>query len=200
MDIWSSRFEPVLIAALEQRDAYTALHCQRVGILAAALGQACALSDDDIAALAVAAQLHDVGKVGLPDRILLKEGPLDADEWAIMKTHSVRGEAIIRADRGLPFQNEIALAVRHHHEHYDGRGYPDGLTGHTIPQLSRIISIVDSYDAMTTRRRNSPARSHGETISILMSERGIKHDPQILDLFLAFDADWLSGLNTAGMT
>ena len=197
MDIWAARIDPILSAALKQRDAYTADPCWRVGALAVALAQACGLSQHDLSILSVFARFHDIGKIGLPDAVLLKPGPLDADEWEIVKSHSVRGEQIIRSDRYLPYMQEAALAIRHHHEYYDGLGYPDGLRGQAIPLLSRVISIVDSYDAMTTRRVYQASRSHDETMSILSSERGTKQDPEILDVFQSFDMNWFNQLNRA---
>ena len=195
MDFWTARIKPILNAVLEQRDAYTAGHCWRVGALAVALAQACSLSEHEVSLLRVVAQFHDIGKIGLPDAVLLKPGPLDADEWEIVKTHSARGEQIIRSDPYLPQVQEAALAIRHHHEYYDGRGYPDGLRGQAIPLLSRVISIVDSYDAMTTRRVYQASRSHDETMSILSSERGTKQDPEILDVFQSLDETWFKQLN-----
>ncbi len=189
METWHSRIEPVLNAALRQRDNYTADHCERVASLALllAMAQALQLTQRDKAALGIAARFHDLGKIGLPDTVLLKVGPLDADEWTLMKTHSARGAEIVRADGHLAHRNDVALAIRHHHEHYDGKGYPDGLRGKDIPLLSRVISVVDSYDAMTTRRPYQASRSHHETMLVLTGERGTKHDPEILDVFLSLD-------------
>ncbi|EQD64276.1 response regulator receiver modulated metal dependent phosphohydrolase, partial [mine drainage metagenome] len=96
--------------------------------------------------------MHDIGKMAIPDAILRKAEPLNATEWTVMQTHSVCGEEIILAHSALPFRKKIAAVVRHHHERWDGSGYPDGLRTEAIPLLSRILSVVDSYDAMTSPR------------------------------------------------
>ena len=107
-----------------------------------------------------------------------------------MKTHSIRGAEIALAYEHLAYRKDVALAIRHHHEHYDGTGYPDGLRGKAIPLCSRLISVVDSYDAMTTQRSYKAARLHHEAMSVLASERGTKHDPEILDVFLSLASQW----------
>ena len=192
MDTWHSRIEPVLNTVLGQRDRYTADHCGRVGALAFLLARAQALHRPhrEEVVLGIAARWHDVGKIGLPDAVLFKAGPLDADEWALMKTHSIRGAEIALAYEHLAYRKDVALAIRHHHEHYDGTGYPDGLRGKAIPLCSRLISVVDSYDAMTTQRSYKAARLHHEAMSVLASERGTKHDPEILDVFLSLASQW----------
>lgn len=182
---WTAVIDPVLGRALSARDAATAEHCDRVATLAVQLGRTIGLLQHDLAVLALSAHLHDIGKIDLPDAILRKAGPLDATEWAVMQTHSVRGEEIILANRDLPFRNEIAVAVRHHHERWDGSGYPDGLRTEAIPLLSRIVSVIDSYDAMTSPRPYHRVRTHAAALSKLAAERGVKHDPVVLDAFLA---------------
>lgn len=180
----------VLGEVLRQRDDYTATHCCRVGMLAFALAQLYALEEALLAPLRLAACLHDIGKIGIPDAILQKPGRLDPDEWAIMQTHSERGERIIRADAEFPGQEEVAVAIRHHHEHFDGGGYPDGLGGEDIPVTSRLLALADSYDAMTKSRVYHRARSHEDVVAILVTERGTKFEPQIVDLLLAQDRAW----------
>ncbi len=180
----------VLREVLRQRDDYTATHCCRVGMLALALAQLYALEQSMLALLLLAARLHDIGKIGIPDAILQKPGRLDPGEWAIMQTHSERGERIIRVDADFPGQEEVALAIRHHHEHFDGGGYPDGLGGEDIPVTSRILALADSYDAMTRSRVYHKARSHEDVVAILETERGTKFEPQIVDLLLAQDRAW----------
>ncbi|WP_201028711.1 MULTISPECIES: HD-GYP domain-containing protein [unclassified Rhodanobacter] len=190
METWLSRIEPVLHETLGHRDAHTAVHCARVGMLALALARVFGLSGSDLLILGTAARLHDIGKIGIPDAILRKPGPLDAAEWAIMQSHSERGERIVRADPGLPWRDDIALVIRHHHEHYDGSGYPDGLRGQAIPLLSRLLSVADSYDAMTEPRAYRLERSHREAMTTLRDESGGKHDPQMVDLILSRDETW----------
>ena len=171
-----------LSVALEVRDAYTRSHCDRAVRLATELGNACNVLDAELDQLRVSARFHDIGKIGVPDGVLLKPGKLDADEWKIMMTHPSVGEQIFRSTR-LQGNEEIASVIRHHHEAFDGSGYPDGLKGDDIPLLSRILLIVDGYDAMTTARPYSKARSHEQVMGILESEIGKKIDPEIFKTF-----------------
>lgn len=173
---------PSLITALYARDAYTKCHCDRVCKLAQEMGQAANLSATSLEALRIASQLHDVGKIGVRDDVLLKPGRLTSDEWEEMKSHSVIGERIIK-DTFLSNGVEVASIVRHHHESFDGSGYPDGLVGAQIPQNCRILLIIDTYDAMTTGRPYHKAISHHETMSILKQEAGTKLDPEMFSLF-----------------
>lgn len=195
METWFSRVEPVLGAALELRDIHTSAHCERVSQLALMFAEDLGLRGDALLALDVAARFHDVGKIGIPDAILYKNGSLNDTEWEIMKDHSVRGEYIIRMDPQLFMGGEIARAVRHHHEHYDGNGYPDGLREQAIPLPARVLSVIDSYDAIRKRRAYHAGQSHEDAIFILASERGTKHDPQILDAFLSHDRSWFDRLS-----
>ncbi|MDE2249477.1 MAG: HD domain-containing protein [Xanthomonadaceae bacterium] len=185
MDSWIYNIAPHLEQALHARDGRTAQHCRRVARLAVRLGEMVNLERHDLLVVAVAARLHDIGKIELPDSILHKPGPLDDAEWAVMRTHSVLGEGFILSQRDIPFREEIARVVRHHHEHWDGSGYPDGLRGEEIPLLSRIVSVADSHDAMTSGRSYHPGRTHATVKSILAVERGVKHDPAMLDTLLA---------------
>lgn len=195
METWFSRVEPVLGAALELRDIHTSAHCGRVSQLALMFAEDLGLRGDALLAVAVAARFHDVGKIGIPDAILYKIGSLNDAEWEIMKGHSVRGEYIIRMDPHLLMGGEIARTVRHHHEHYDGNGYPDGLREQAIPLQARVLSVIDSYDAIRRRRAYHAAQSHEAAVSILASERGTKHDPQILDAFLSYERGWFDRLS-----
>lgn len=171
-----------LICALKHRDMHTQRHSQRVTALSEALGIACQLSAAEIAMLRISASLHDIGKIGVPDEILLKPGRLAPKQWLIMKSHSQKGEDIIK---NLTIKNSPAIAtiVRHHHEHYDGQGYPDKLAGEQIPILSRIISVADSYDAITESRSYHQAKTHQRAMQILHQEKGTKHDPKLVELF-----------------
>jgi HD-GYP domain-containing protein (c-di-GMP phosphodiesterase class II) len=146
------------------------------------LGRHIGLDAAQLLRLEIAAALHDVGKIGIPDHILLKKSRLDAIEWQIMQQHAEAGEAIIAAI-DAEGAKEVATAIRHHHEHFDGHGYPDGLTGESIPVCSRIIGIADSYDAIFTPRAYHPGLSHAEVMDTLERERGTKHDPWLLDRF-----------------
>lgn len=167
---------------LNARDAYTQQHCSRVEGVSLEIGRRCGLSEDQLELLRISARLHDIGKIGIPDRILLKPGRFEPDEWAVMKTHAALGQAFCNA---LPHDDGEAVGriVRHHHEFFDGQGYPDGLSGEDIPIASRIITITDSYDAMTTMRPYHEPRSHEQVMQILSDESGIKLDPYVFQHF-----------------
>ncbi len=171
-----------LSTALGYRDLLTRMHSERVYMLSHALGVRCGLSRPELARLRVASAFHDIGKIGIPDRILLKPERLDADERLVMRRHSEIGEGIMRAIT-MAGADHAALIIRHHHEHFDGNGYPDGLAGEAIPICARIISIADSYDAMAVTRAYHRARTHGEVMEILEDETGRKHDPVLMAYF-----------------
>ena len=172
----------VITAALHERDAYTRFHCDRVMRLAQALGEACGLSRAELKTLHLGAVFHDIGKIGVPDAVLLKPGRLTAPEWQLMKAHAEQGERIFRS-AALECADEVAPIIRHHHESFDGSGYPDGLKGEGIPLLCRILLVVDGYDAMATARSYHRARSHEEVMQIMESEQGTKLDPAVLAEF-----------------
>ncbi|MBI4264646.1 MAG: response regulator [Acidobacteria bacterium] len=173
---------------VEARDRYTVGHCERMAAYAAAFGVHLDLPDEEVAALHRGGFLHDVGKVGVPDAILLKAGPLTPDESEVMKRHTVTGDAVCGTFRLLRLVRPI---VRHHHERLDGSGYPDGLRGDRIPQLAHIMGIVDVYDALTTdrpyRRRLTPEEACAELQR--EADRGWRH-PDLVREFLTF---WRGG-------
>lgn len=171
-----------LTIALDARDNNTRLHSDRVVRLALELGKQISLTDRELANLALGAQFHDIGKIGIPDSVLSKPAAFEATERTCMQQHTVIGERIVLA-MGDEHSPEVASVVRHHHENFDGSGYPDRLSGTDIPLYSRIISLADNYDAMAVSRPYHLGRSHLEVMDILASESGIKHDP---DLFHAF--------------
>lgn len=177
-----SNWDGALAVALGERDRYSREHSDRVCGLCAEMGQGLGLSRPDLQVLVIASLLHDIGKIGIPDSVLLKEGVLEAEEWELMKTHSDKGESIFRA---LEIENteDIALTIRFHHEHFDGNGYPDGLAGEDIPVTSRLITLADSYDAMTTKRSYHGARTHRQTMEIILEESGTKMDPYLVSQF-----------------
>jgi putative two-component system response regulator len=145
-----------LALTIEARDAYTDGHCQRLAAYATALGRALKLSADDVEVLERGGFLHDIGKVGVPDGVLLKPGPLNDQEYQIIKQHPVIGDRLCGGMRSL---KRVRPIVRHHHERLDGSGYPDGLAGADIPLLAQIISVVDLFDAVTTKRPYRAAQS-----------------------------------------
>lgn len=171
-----------LIAALDERDGHTREHCDRVVVLATILGVECGLTERELHLLGLAAAMHDIGKIGIPDHILLKPSGFSPQEWECMKSHTVRGERIVRSME-MEGMDTVASAVRHHHEYFDGSGYPDRLSGEDIPVISRIVSIVDSYDAMSRTRPYHASRTHAQVMDILDDEEGGKHDPTLLRLF-----------------
>jgi putative two-component system response regulator len=138
-----------LALTVEARNSYTAGHCQRMAAFAAGFGAHLNLTDEDLDALYRGGYLHDVGKIGIPDAILLKPGPLTSDEFTEMKRHTEIGDALCGNMRLLRLVRPI---VRHHHERLDGSGYPDALRGDAIPLLAQVLGIVDVYDALTTDR------------------------------------------------
>lgn len=168
--------------ALEERDPVTWRHCIRVAALSIEIGKQSALSERELKALHISAGFHDIGKIGIPDSVLKKPTPFDDDDSAIMKAHPRKSERIMLA-AGLEDGDLIGLAVRHHHERYDGTGYPDSLAGESIPILARVVAIVDAYDAMATTRHDSPARTHQEIMEELRQEQGRQHDPYLFSKF-----------------
>ena len=169
--------------ALEQRDALTSQHCQRVARLAVSLGRRYGLAPRDLRLLEIAAAFHDVGKIGIPDDVLKKPSRFTDHDWAIMKTHAEQGQRILHA-AGLRDGETLGRAIRHHHERYDGQGYPDGLAGEEIPLLARIIAIADTYDAMATPRIYGRWRPPAEIVAVLEAEQGRQHDPHLSEMFL----------------
>jgi len=152
---------------VEGRDPYTEGHCERLSVRAADLGRHLGLDEDSLVALKRGGYLHDLGKIAVPDEILKKGSDLTPDEWQIMKLHPITGENICRPLRSLHL---VLPIIRHHHEHTDGSGYPDGLTGPEIPVLPRILQVVDIYDALRTARSYKPALSHEQAAQTMRAE------------------------------
>jgi HD-GYP domain-containing protein (c-di-GMP phosphodiesterase class II) len=173
-----------LSIALHERDEITQDHCDRVSGLALELGQACALSERELGLVGLVAGLHDIGKIGIPDEVLKKPTVFDEDDMRIMRTHPVRSERIVMAS-GLADGAEIAAGVRHHHERYDGGGYPDGLSGDAIPLMARIVAIVDTYDAMARMRMYGGPMPHQSIMRELHRVAGAQHDPYLAAKFAA---------------
>jgi HD-GYP domain-containing protein (c-di-GMP phosphodiesterase class II) len=178
----STTLTDALTVALGERDPYTRGHCARVVSLSIALGLNWGLDKPVLAVLRLAALVHDLGKIGIPDRILLKPGRLSAAERVIMQSHSVRGERILLAS-GAEGMAEVASVVRHHHERFDGGGYPDGLSGGAIPLPARIISVADTYDAMASRRPYQRSQGHERIMETMQAEQGRALDPQLFEAF-----------------
>lgn len=171
-----------LALGVEARDPYTEGHCWRLAEYASNLGRALGLGDEDVIALRRGGVLHDIGKIAVPDAILRKPGALDPQETEILHRHPVTGEQICRPLRTL---SRVLPIIRHHHEHWNGRGYPDQLAGEAIPLLARVLQVADAYDALTTARPYKPALSHDDTRLILQREaREGWWDTAVLRVFL----------------
>ncbi len=153
-----------LALTVEARDPYTDGHCERLAKYAVALGKTLALSSGELAALSRGGYLHDVGKIGIPDSVLLKPGRLTPSEYSLIKSHSVIGERLLGNLRSLA---PVRPIVRHHHERLDGTGYPDGLRGDAIPLLAQVVATVDVFDALTTTRPYRRALSYEEAMKEL---------------------------------
>jgi putative two-component system response regulator len=167
---------------IEARDPYTEDHCERLAQYATALGMALNLDRPDLEALHRGAFVHDIGKIAVPDRVLLKKGRLTPDEYAVMKRHPIIGDDLCRTVRSLASVRPI---VRHHHERLDGHGYPDGLAGDRIPLLARIVGVVDVFDALTTDRPYRKAL--GIDVALEMMRKDASDgwcDPALLDAFI----------------
>lgn len=156
-----------LARAIEQRDKNTSGHCERLAAVSVILGMALGLTRPEVLALYRGGFLHDIGKISIPDAILNKPGPLTDEEWAIMRAHTVRGEEICRPLKSLSL---VLPIIRHHHERWDGSGYPDGLRGQDIPLLARILQTADVYDALTSVRPYKQAYSSPEALEIMDQE------------------------------
>jgi putative two-component system response regulator len=156
-----------LALAVESRDASTAGHCHRLSALGSRLGQRLGLDESEVRALRRAGMLHDIGKVSIPDSILLKAGPLTPAEREVMEQHSVIGERICQPLRSLGL---VLPVIRHHHERIDGSGYPDRLCGEQIPQTARILQVVDIYDALTSCRPYRSAMEPAAALAVMKTE------------------------------
>jgi putative two-component system response regulator len=170
-----------LANAVEAKDPNTEQHCQRLANLAARLGAQAGLDGIDLEAVAYGALLHDVGKIGVPEAILTKPTPLDIDEWEIMRRHPEIGERICEP---LASAGTFTPIVRHHHERWDGRGYPDGLRGEAIPLGARIVGLVDAFDAMTHDRPYRRALPTPVAINELWRESGSQFDRALVPLLV----------------
>ncbi len=179
-----------LAAAVDAKDPYTRGHSQRVAGYAEAIARALGLSPGDVARVRLSGQLHDVGKIGVPDAILTKPGALDDAEFAILKQHPAIGERMLAA---APFLQEILPAVRHHHERWDGRGYPDGLKDRMIPRDAAILAVADSFDAMTSSRTYRPALALPEARRRLREGSGTQFDATVV---AAFERAYAEGILT----
>lgn len=177
-----------LACTLEAKDATTGGHCERLSLLSVALGERLGLDARLLRALDRGGVLHDIGKVGVPDPVLFKPGILDEKDWRAMRLHPVIGDEMIAPLRSL---QDVRPIIRHHHERWDGSGYPDGLAGNDIPLTARILQVVDAYDALRSVRPYKRAFSHDEAAGVLREEceRGL-WDRGLLDEAMAMFAEY----------
>jgi putative two-component system response regulator len=184
-----------LALTVEARDSGTDGHCQRLSRYATTLGTAIGLDADALAALERGGYLHDVGKIGIPDRVLLKPGGLTPDEYAVMQQHTIIGERLCGNLRSLALVRPI---VRSHHERLNGSGYPDGLRGDAIPLSAQIVGVVDTFDAITSTRPYRPARSFDEAREELLgAAQAGKLNPDLVMEFLRLVEEGIEGVTRA---
>ncbi len=168
---------------LDLKDLNTGVHSTRLAEWGMRVGQELGLEEAELQNLEVAALLHDIGKVGIPDSILKKPGRLDPDEYALMKKHPEYGWAVLRM---LPGFERAALDILHHHENLDGKGYPAGLKGSEIPIVSRIVTVIDAFDAMVSSRPYRVGLPHEEAVRRLVESSGTQFDPAVVQCFISF--------------
>ena len=173
-----------LANTVEAKDSYTEGHLQRLGLYATVIGERLGLRGTALTAVRYGALLHDVGKVGIDEVIIRKQGPLTPNEYRIMQQHTLIGAHIVAP---LRLAAAVGPIVRGHHERWDGRGYPDGLAGEAIPLGARIVAVADAYDAMTTQRPYNQVCSKEEAVARLRAGAGIYWDPQVVAVFV----EWL---------
>lgn len=171
-----------LAEAIEAKDPYTKGHCGRVAAFALVLAKEAGYPEDGLETLEFGSFLHDIGKIGIRDSVLLKPGPLDDAEWVHMREHPVKGFEIARR---IEILHPIMPAVRNHHERWDGTGYPDRMKGSDIPLAARIVAIADAYDAMATDRPYKAGLPLHECERLLRKNSGTMFDPDLIELFIA---------------
>jgi putative nucleotidyltransferase with HDIG domain len=174
--------EAVLRCALAHRVPDLEAHGASVSSLAEAVARKLGLDEDERAAIVCAAELHDVGKMAIPDEVLAKPGPLDQEDWALMRRHTILGERIVSEASSLA---QVAEIIRSSHERWDGNGYPDGLQGEEIPLASRIVFVCDAFDAMTSQRPYQATRTPQEALEELRLGAGSQFDPELVEVFAA---------------
>jgi len=178
--------------AAEYKDQDTGTHIKRIGRCSACLASRLGLSDAEVESILYAAPMHDVGKIGVPDHILLKPGKLDPDEWSVMKQHTTIGAQILQGSDAEFIKMAEVIALTHH-EKWDGTGYPRGLKGTEIPLPGRIVAIVDVFDALVMERPYKKPFSPEESLGVIREERGRHFDPEVVDALLAIENE-ISGI------
>jgi putative two-component system response regulator len=190
-----------LARAAAFRDDETAAHCDRLRHYTLVLCERLGLPEDETERISAAAPMHDLGKIGVPDEILNKKGPLTPEEWRIMKTHPGIGASLLRGSNSdlIETARQVALS---HHECFDGSGYPQGLTGEAIPLSGRIVKLADTYDALRSRRSYKPALDHDDTCKRILEGDGrtlpSHFDPNVLEAFRATAEEFADIVNRVG--
>jgi putative two-component system response regulator len=175
-----------LVLASEFKDEYTGAHINRISHYTKEIAEACNLGSEFVESIFYASPMHDIGKVAIPDSIQQKTGPLNASEWQVMKTHTTVGAKILAGSNSPYLQMAVEIA-KHHHERWDGKGYPNGLKGEEIPLTARIMNICDQYDALRSERSYKQALNHEESCTIILQgndRTSPEHfDPEVLEVF-----------------
>ena len=173
-----------LARAIEYRDAGTSAYLERMARIAGMIAEGLGLAEDEVRVIELAAPLHDIGKIAIPDAILLKAGPLDDAELEVMRHHPRIGHRLLADSQNRFVQTSAVIALRHH-ERYDGSGYPDGLKGEEIPLVARIVTVADVFDALISPRPYKPAWSIEDALQYMAEQRGMLFDPRCIDVLLS---------------
>jgi HD-GYP domain-containing protein (c-di-GMP phosphodiesterase class II) len=187
---WAYAVAKTLMQALRERDPYTYGHCRRVARNARLLAEAAGLSEDEQRVIEYSSMFHDLGKMGIPDSILLKPGRLTEQEEAIMRAHPLKSAEIVSPLSQIPFFRATLPGIKHHHERIDGAGYPFGISGEQIPLHARIILIADTFDAMTTTRPYRKGLAFEIAYKELKTFAGRQFDEQLVKVFLQAHPKW----------
>lgn len=179
-----------LATASEYRDDDTGAHIRRMSSYSAMIARSMDLSNAEVENIRHAAPMHDVGKIGIPDAILLKPGELTGDEWKIMKDHTIIGRNILKDSESEIIQLAEIIALNHH-ERWDGSGYPNGLKGNEIPMVGRIVAVADVFDALMSDRPYKKAFAFDHSLQILQDEKGSHFDPEVMDAFFSVQEEIL---------
>jgi len=173
-----------LSAAAEYKDEDTASHIMRMSRYCAVIAKGLGLPDDEVDLILNSSPMHDIGKMGIPDSVLLKPSKLDENEWVIMRRHTIIGESILSGGSSKYLETGAVIALTHH-EKWDGSGYPNGISGEDIPLFGRICAVADVFDALTTKRPYKEALSNERSLEIMVTGRGTHFDPSLYDVFIA---------------
>jgi len=187
---WAEKVMLSLLQALKERDPYTYGHCRRVARNARMLAQAAGLNEYEQKVVEYSSVFHDLGKIAIPDSVLLKPGRLSPEEQAIIRIHPIKSAEILQPLSSIPFFKDLLPGIRHHHERLDGRGYPDQIAGEAIPLTARIILIADTYDAMTTTRPYRQGLTDEIAYKELIQFSGRQFDEQLVKVFTKAHPTW----------